>query len=453
MASCKLSSRSSCYFLKENLRKFKSSDNAIQNPFPMKKLRLSSLLLFVCLSFFSFPIASVFGQSPQGLNYQAVARNGSGVILQNQNIGIRFTITDGQGGPIIYQETQSTVSNQFGLITLNVGSGIPGAGSFSSIPWASITPWLQVEMDADGGTAYVSMGTSPLLSVPYALFAASGNQGPQGMEGPQGPPGVLPNGSAAGNTPYWNGASWIINSSNIYNNGANVGINTSTPAATAVLELSSADKGLLPPRMTLLQRNAIASPAQGLIIYCIDNPPGGEPEFFNGTIWKNMAGNAADIFYPIGHDYLGGKIAYILQPGDPGYIEGEYHGLIAAASDLSTAAPWGCQGINIGGTSTDFGTGNANTIAIVNGCDSTGIAARICNDLVLNGYSDWYLPSKDELNKLYLNKDAIGGFILTVYRSSSEFDIDFAWALHFTIGSQEIYYKDGPGNVRAVRAF
>ena len=419
----------------------------------MKLLRLLFLWLCVGLSSFSFTIASVFGQAPQGLNYQAIARDGSGAILQNQNIGIRFTIKNEQEGPIIYQETQGTVSNQFGLITLNVGSGIPVGASFSSIPWASIAPWLQVEMDPNGGIDYVTMGNSPLLSVPYALFAASGNQGLQGVEGPQGPPGVLPNGSAAGNTPYWNGSAWIINSSNIYNNGANVGINTSTPAATAVLELSSVDKGFLPPRMTLLQRNAMASPAQGLIIYCIDNPPGGEPQFFNGTIWKNMAGNAADIFYPIGYDYLGGKIAYILQPGDPGYIEGEYHGLIAAPMDQLTPATWGCQGIIIGGTSTDFGTGNANTIAIVNGCDSTGIAARICNDLVLNGYEDWYLPSKDELNKLYLNKDAIGGFTLTVYRSSSEFDIDFAWAHHFTNGSQEIYYKDGPGNVRAVRAF
>jgi len=236
-------------------------------------------------------------------------------------------------------------------------------------------------------------------------------------------------------------------------NAQNVGIGTTTPDTTAVLDLSSTGKGFLPPRMTLLQRNEIEAPAQGLMVYDIDRVPGGEPEFFNGTMWKNMAGEDVS-FYPIGHDYLGGKIGYILQPGDPGYIAGQYHGLISAVSDQSTGAAWGCYGTNItGAEGIVLGTGNQNTIDIVTECSTGGIAARICDDLELEGYSDWYLPSKDELNMLYLNKVAIGGFENSYYWSSSEIDSYGAWRQLFTNGGQANFLKNYPYYVRAVRAF
>jgi len=149
--------------------------------------------------------------------------------------------------------------------------------------------------------------------------------------------------------------------------------------------------------------------------------------------------------FTIGLAYGGGIIFYIDGTGQ--------HGLIAALNDQSINAQWGCYGTLIGGTSTAIGTGQANTTAIVNGCNTTGIAARICDDLILNGYSDWFLPSKDELNQMYLQKTIIGGFASDLYLSSSEVDNNFAWSQRLSDGYHNTSSKFTPSYVRAVRAF
>ena len=162
-------------------------------------------------------------------------------------------------------------------------------------------------------------------------------------------------------------------------------------------------------------------------------------------------------------DFIAGGIVFYIDPNDPS------HGLVCADEDLDQGW-WGCYGTYISGASaTAVGTGQANTTAIVNSCDDDYFAAKACDNLVYNGYDDWFLPSKDELLLMYINlhRHRVGNFDTTtpqpygykgLYWSSSDGETDgnAAWHVNFTDGSSYTYdlgIKNNALLIRPVRAF
>jgi len=136
----------------------------------MKRVLLPLIILGLCF-------LQALGQNPGGFNYQAVIRNSAGEIIQNHPVGIRISILKGGvTGDAVYVETFSTVTNSFGLVNLIVGSGNPKEGTFSDVEWSSDSHFIKVEIDIQGGSSYTEMGTTQLLSVPYAMHAKSASQ-------------------------------------------------------------------------------------------------------------------------------------------------------------------------------------------------------------------------------------------------------------------------------------
>lgn len=133
----------------------------------MKQLIISFFILFT-----SFNV--VYGQSPQAFKYQAVVRDNANNILSNQNVALKILILEGSpSGNVVFSETHNIITNSFGLINLEIGTGTLLAGNFSSVNWGGNSHYVRIELDENGGSNYQVMGTSQLLSVPYALYAES----------------------------------------------------------------------------------------------------------------------------------------------------------------------------------------------------------------------------------------------------------------------------------------
>jgi len=178
--------------------------------------------------------------------------------------------------------------------------------------------------------------------------------------------------------------------------------------------------------------------------------------------------------------FKGGKIAYILQPGDTGYVDGKQHGLIAAEEDIKTIYTDAWDKASVTGyyrwstgqyenenksdyafqalfnTSIQVGDGKDNTDKILAKYPAAAFpntAAAVARAYRGGGYDDWFLPSQGELNQLYLNRSAVGGFVADGYWSSTEYDAGSAWAQDFGNGTQGYISKGSNGRVRPVRAF
>jgi hypothetical protein len=226
--------------------------------------------------------ASVFAQAPEKMSYQAVIRNSSNTLITSAPVGMKISVLQGTStGIAVYVETQTPSTNANGLLSLEIGTGTIVTGTFVGINWSAGPYFFKTETDPTGGTNYTITNTNQLLSVPYAMYSAnSGSSTP----GPQGPAGLLPNGNSSGNTPYWNGTNWVVNSSNIYNNGGNIGIGTSNPSENLVVSKSV---GATAGTNNFLLVETIISPlvnsSQGVIINKDDGQKRGFKLYQNGS--------------------------------------------------------------------------------------------------------------------------------------------------------------------------
>ena len=159
----------------------------------MKRITFSLVLITM--------VISVLAQPPQAFKYQAVVRDATGEIISNQAVDVRISIHNAtSGGTIVYQETFSETTNQFGLLNMEIGYGTTIIGSFSLIDWSAESKFIEIEIHDGGG--YMSLGTSELFSVPYALYSNRSSDN------------------------YWG-----LNNSSIFFNSGKVGIGTTDPIA------------------------------------------------------------------------------------------------------------------------------------------------------------------------------------------------------------------------------
>ena len=285
-------------------------------------------------------------QAPQGFNYQATVRNSSGTLIINQSVLFKFSILQNSvSGTAVYSENQTATTDELGHVNLIVGQGTPTKGTFSAINWGNGTYYLGIELNT--GSGYVAMGTTQLLSVPYALHA-----------------------------------------------------NTAT--FTTV--------------------------------------------------------NSGGFTHYVGELFGGGIVVSVYKD-----TTGTEHGLIASLTDLGTSVWSNVDAVAIGSAAQSTIDGLANTIAIIRQSGHSNSAAKICNDYVFGGFSDWYLPAKWELKRCYDNTleinrvlGEIDGFKQT-YWSSSE-DDSTAWWIDFSSGmmasfSTNFITKASPLNIRAIRKF
>jgi hypothetical protein len=470
----------------------------------MRILLLSVSLLLTGIS---------FGQVPQKFSYQAVIRNSDQSLLQQTPVGMRVSILQGSpAGTVVYRETYSPnpTTNANGLVTVSIGSGIPQSGSMSGIDWSAGPYFISVETDPFGGSNYTINGVSELQSVPYALYAASGTPGPQGPAGPEGPQGLQgltgpagPQGPAGvampGTTPgqmlYWDGTEWklvepgstglilsycdgvptwgpcpnkvpVLTTRNVTCLNANAG----TGGGEVLLDGGSpvTQRGVCwntAPQPTIANNISVEGAGLGSFTSVLNNLEPNTTYYYRafatnieGTGYGNEYSftTGTDTAVQVGCYYRGGIVFYILQDGDPGYDPNVQHGLIMAPINLTPliGAPWGCFGTEYGTTSKKIGTGQYNTELIVTSCDETGLAAKICYNLVFNGYDDWFLPSYNELSKLMQYNALFGGLPEGVYWSSSELNYSDAYNC-FYVG----FSGSGGANkgslalVRAIRYF
>ena len=405
----------------------------------MKKILFSVFVLFAIS-------LTVHCQSSEGFKYQAVIRDANNLILNNQTFGMRFRIQQGNiGGSIIYSETFVTTSNNYGLVNLEIGSGTT-SDDFTIIDWANGPYFLEVSVDFLSSGQWSVMGNSQLMSVPYAFHSKTADSILGGIAGLEIDPifsSSIASTITAADTSYWN--SFIdtqLDSTGIASLGYVAGphtVNTDTQLDSIgiasfgyVAGPHTVDTDTQIDSIGIANFGYVAGPRT--IDTQIDSIGIANFGYFTGphtidtqidSIGIANFGYVAEKPYSIGMwPELGG---YVFRTSSDGK-----HGLVAEVQDQSSSAVmW-------------YGADNL----INNPANHSVDAQKFCN---------WRMPSKEELNEMYLQRFAIGGNFNLTYWSSTEFSQPKAYSINFSISGNGAHSTDNklaPVNyVRGVREF
>lgn len=452
-----------------------------------------NLLFIFCSAILTFAKA----QTPQAFNYSAVARNASGIPIATTTIGIQISILKSSSlGSIVYSENHFINTDDFGLFNLIVGGGSVQSGAMTAIDWSNDNYYLKVGMDANGGTNFLTMGTTQLLSVPYALHAVTADSIVGGNSGFSGSyndlidkPITISSISSTGDTLYLSNGQYFIN-----NNGSGSGgtgtivLPTLTTSAVSGITSNSAtfsgsvsnangnqiiEKGFVystsPNPTTSANRIRIGN---GVGSYDTITGLGYQyPHLLdtNTTYYvrayaineNNISAYGNEVSFTtlsVGQTGPGGGKVFFDKGNSNGgwqYLEIALSDQIPSTDSLS-GVQWGCSGLSSPVTQLTVGSGESNSTLIVNECNELNFAAKVCNDLVLGGQSDWFLPSRDEMGLIQRNIKIISGNQYSYYWTSSSSFGNYAYYFEFYNSipqSFHDYNKNTLRGVRAVRAF
>jgi hypothetical protein len=222
-------------------------------------------------------IVAVFAQN--GINYKALIRDANNAVVANSQVTVQFTILSGATN--VYQETQIPTTDANGIIIINIGEGIPDSGVFAAVDWGSDDHFLNTKINT--GLGLIDMGTTGFKTVPYALHSKTTE-------------------SVSGIANYiakFDGTS-SVGDSQIFDDGTNIGIGTTVPDASSVIDIFSESKGFLMPRLSTSQRDGITDPATGLMIY---NTTLNDGQLNIGTpsvpIWIGVKGSEEPMAYSV----------------------------------------------------------------------------------------------------------------------------------------------------------